>query len=57
MLGPARYREWHELRQNVFQRRARLADVFVAFGKQTGARVRHLEAATAAGLYDRLSRR
>jgi putative membrane protein len=56
VLGPARYREWHELSQNPFQRRGRLADVFVAFGKQTGARVRHLESATAAGLYDRLSR-
>jgi putative membrane protein len=55
VLGPARYREWHELRQNVFQRRARLADVFVAYGKQTGARVRHLEAATAGELFDRLS--
>jgi putative membrane protein len=54
VLGPARYREWHELSQNPFQRRARLADVFVAFGKQTDARVRHLEATTAAGLYDRL---
>jgi putative membrane protein len=55
VLGPARYREWHELSQNPFQRRGRLADVFVAFGKQTGARVRHLELTTAAGLYDRLS--
>jgi putative membrane protein len=56
VLGPARYREWHELSQNPFQRRGRLADVFVAFGKQTDARVRHLELATAAALYDRLSR-
>jgi putative membrane protein len=56
VLGPAHYREWHELSQNLFQRRGRLADVFVAFGKQTGARVRHLEVATAAGLHDRLSR-
>jgi putative membrane protein len=56
VLGPARYREWHELSQHPLQRRGRLADVFVAFGKQTDARIRHLEAATAAGLYDRLSR-
>jgi putative membrane protein len=56
VLGPARYREWHELSQHPLQRRARLADVFVAFGKQTDARIRHLEATTAAGLYDRLSR-
>jgi putative membrane protein len=56
VLGPARYREWHELSQHPLQRRGRLADVFVAFGKQTDARIRHLEAATAAALYDRLSR-
>lgn len=55
VLGPARYREWHEVSQNPFQRRGRLADVFVAFGKQTDARVRHLELATAAALYERLS--
>jgi putative membrane protein len=55
VLGPARYREWHELSQNPFQRRGRLADVFVAFGKQTGARVRHLEVATAGEIYERLS--
>jgi putative membrane protein len=54
VLGPASHREWHEMSQNPLQRRARLADLFVAFGKQTDARVRHLEAATAAGLYDRL---
>jgi hypothetical protein len=29
--------------------------VFVAFGKRTGARVRHLEATTADALFDRLS--
>jgi putative membrane protein len=56
VLGPARHREWHERRQNVWQRRARLADVFVAFGKRTGARVRHLEAATAEALFEQLSR-
>jgi putative membrane protein len=56
VLGPARHREWHERRQNVWQRRARLADVFVAFGKRTGARVRHLEATTADALFERLSR-
>ena len=43
VLGPAALREWHELAQNPLQRRARLADVVVAFGKQTSARVRHLE--------------
>jgi putative membrane protein len=54
VLGPARYREWHELSQSPLQRRARLADVFVAFGKQTDARIRHLEAATAGELFQRL---
>ena len=56
VLGPARFREWHQLSQNPFQRRGRLADVFVAFGKQTDARVRHLELGSAQSLYDRLSR-
>jgi putative membrane protein len=56
VLGPAARREWHALAQNPLQRQARLADVVVAFGKQTAARVRHLEAATASRLFDRLSR-
>jgi putative membrane protein len=56
VLGPARYREWHQLGQNLLQRRARLADLVVAFGKQTAARVRHLELATAESLFDRLGR-
>jgi putative membrane protein len=56
VLGPARHREWHERRQNLLQRRAQLADVFVAFGKRTGARVRHLEAATADSLFERVGR-
>jgi len=54
VLGPASHREWHEVAQNVLQRRSRLADVVVTFGKRTSARVRHLEAATAARLFDRL---
>ena len=54
VFGPAALREWHELAQNPLQRRARLADVVVAFGKQTSARVRHLEAATALRLFERL---
>ena len=54
VFGPAALREWHELAQNPLQRRARLADVVVAFGKQTSARVRHLEAATASRLFERL---
>ncbi|WP_028066275.1 PH domain-containing protein [Solirubrobacter soli] len=47
ILAPARYRESHTLAQNLFQRRADLADLEVAFGKQTTARIRHLEAADA----------
>jgi putative membrane protein len=54
VLGPATHREWHEVAQNPLQRRARLADVMVAFGKRTSARVRHLEAATATRLFERL---
>jgi putative membrane protein len=54
VLGPAAHREWHQLAQNPLQRRARLADVAVAFGKRTTARVRHLEATTAGALFDRL---
>jgi putative membrane protein len=55
VLGPAAHREWHEVAQNPLQRRARLADVVVAFGKRTSARVRHLNATTAQGLFERLS--
>jgi putative membrane protein len=54
VLGPAAHREWHEIAQNPLQQRARLADVVVTFGKRTRARVRHLEAATAARLFERL---
>ena len=54
VLGRAANREWHEVAQNVLQRRARLADVVVAFGKRTSARIRHLEAATATRLFERL---
>ena len=48
VLAPARFRESHTLAQNLLQRRADLADLEVAFGKQTTARIRHLEAADAA---------
>jgi putative membrane protein len=47
VLAPARFRESHTVAQNVFQRRAALADLSVAFGKSTTARVRHLDAAVA----------
>ena len=35
VLAPARFRESHTLAQNLFQRRAALADLEVAFGKET----------------------
>ena len=54
VLGPAALREWHAIAQNPLQRRARLADVVVTFGKQTAARVRHLELTSARGLFERL---
>ena len=43
VLAPARFRESHTLAQNLLQRRASLADLEVAFGKETTARIRHLE--------------
>jgi putative membrane protein len=55
VLAPAVHRESHAIAQNVLQRRAELADVEVAFGKSTDARVRHLDAGTAAQLWERLS--
>jgi putative membrane protein len=54
VLAPDVNRESHAIAQSLLQRRARLADLEVAFGKQTGAAVRHLEAATAADLFARL---
>ncbi|HWK27461.1 MAG TPA: PH domain-containing protein [Solirubrobacter sp.] len=47
VLAPAEFRESHTLAQNLLQRHARLADLEVAFGKQTTARIRHLDAADA----------
>jgi putative membrane protein len=56
VLAPGAHRESHTVAQTVLQRRADLADVEVAFGKRTGARVRHLEAATALSLFGRIAR-
>jgi putative membrane protein len=47
VLDPALFRESQTLAQNLLQRRAGLADLEVAFGKETTARIRHLEAADA----------
>jgi putative membrane protein len=55
VLAPGFNRESHAIAQTVLQRRAQLADLEVEFGKQTGAAVRHLEAATAAELFAALS--
>jgi putative membrane protein len=55
VLAPAAHREWQQVAQNPLQRQARLADLVVAFGKRTSARVRHLEAATASALFARLT--
>jgi putative membrane protein len=51
VLAPAAGRESHDLAQTVLQRHARLADVAVAFGKGTVARIRHLDADDARGLW------
>ena len=51
VLARAAGRESHDLDQTVLQRRARLADVAVAFGKGTVARIRHLDADDARGLW------
>jgi putative membrane protein len=55
VLAPAAHRESHAYVQTVLQRRGRLADVQVAFGKSTDARMRHLDAGTAARLWGELS--
>ena len=54
VLAPARFRESHTLAQNLLQRRAGLADLEVAFGKQTTARIRHLEATDAQAAWSAL---
>jgi putative membrane protein len=51
VLARAAARESHDLAQTALQRHARLADVAVAFGKGTVARIRHLDADEARGLW------
>jgi putative membrane protein len=51
VLAPAAGRESHDLAQTALQRRARLADVAVAFGKGTVAQIRHLDADDARSLW------
>jgi putative membrane protein len=56
LLAPAARLQEHAFAQNPFQHRAALADLAVAVGKGGRARVRHLEAAVAADLWERLRR-
>jgi putative membrane protein len=55
VLAPSRYRESHELDQSLLQRRARLADLRVDFGKKTHAHIRHLDAADATAAFEALA--
>jgi putative membrane protein len=55
VLAPAPRRESLALAQSIFQRRGRLADVEVAFGKNTTARVHHLDETTARDLFGALA--
>ena len=54
VLGPAALRESVTLGQTVLQRRGRLADLAVAFGKRTRARVHHLDLAAAQDAFEQL---
>jgi putative membrane protein len=54
VLAPAANRESHTIAQTVLQRRARLADVRVAFGKSTRAGIHHIEVAAATDLWERI---
>jgi putative membrane protein len=56
VLAPRARLQEHAVRQNPLQRRAGLADLAVAVGAGTRARVRHLEAGTAWGLWSALRR-
>jgi putative membrane protein len=55
VLAPAALRESHTLAQTPLQRRAGLADLHVAFGKRTVARIHHLDASAALGAFDSLA--
>jgi putative membrane protein len=54
VLAPVERRESHALAQSLLQRRVDLADLEVAFGKRTTARVHHLDGTTARDLFARL---
>jgi putative membrane protein len=55
VLAPARNRESHTLAQSVLQRRARLADLHVDFGRKTAASIRHLDLGEAADAWESLA--
>jgi uncharacterized membrane protein YdbT with pleckstrin-like domain len=55
VLAPVALRESHTLAQTPFQRRARLADLHVEFGRGTDAQIHHLDAATARAAFDSLA--
>ena len=55
VLAPSSNRESHELAQSLLQRRARLADLRVDFGKRTHAHIRHLDAADATAAFEALA--
>jgi putative membrane protein len=55
VLARAADGESHTLAQNILQRRAGLADLSVAFGKRTTARIHHLDAALARDAFAQLT--
>jgi putative membrane protein len=55
VLAPVRLRESQTVAQTPFQRRGRLADLEIAFGKRTVARVHHIEATAARAAFARLA--
>jgi putative membrane protein len=55
VLAPTALRESHTVAQTPLQRRGRLADLSVAFGKGTVAHVHHLDAAAARHAFDSLA--
>jgi len=54
VLAPAHFRESHTVAQNVLQRRASLADLEVTFGKETTARICHLDLSDARSAWSAL---
>jgi putative membrane protein len=54
VLAPAGRRESHTFAQTILQRRGDLADLEVAFGKRTTARIHHMDATAARALFAQL---